>query len=621
MPARGRVIFQAATPAEPCGYHFCDPIRIHAARRLDDVHGVLEAVENATNDGCYAAGYVAYEAGAAFEPAVPRRSIGMPLVWFGVYEDVERITQVDAERLLSPVDVAISRTEFSIPRPRYHKQIAVIRGLIREGDVYQINYTGQLRFELDGPPDALFRRLFMRQPVPYAAYVDTGDVQILSCSPELFFRRDGSRIVTRPMKGTAARGDTAAEDDESARRLASDAKNRAENLMIVDLLRNDLSRCCIPGSVRTPKLFETERYETLIQMSSEIEGELRPGAGLRDIFSALFPCGSITGAPKIRAMQRIDALEDEPRGAYCGAVGFVKPGGDAVFNVAIRTAVMEGGTARLGIGSGIVWDSEADAEFDECLLKARFLTGEETLETEPFYLIETMKAVDGAVPLLDLHLDRLSHSAEHFGIPFDRSEAARRIAGCVAGEGPARIRLTLDESGTMACERTRLDALPQRWRAAIWNARIDAQDPLRRHKTSRRALYNDALRQAHERGLDEVLFLNEKGEITEGARSNVFVRNGPTWRTPPVSSGSLPGVYRRYLFDSLPGLTAEVLYIDDVLNAEALYFSNAVVGLVQADLILDEAQSLDAASSDARRGLPATGWDLDHSPEKVQTTE
>ena len=583
MPATGSVIFQATTAEEADGYHFHDPIRIERAPQIDDVPRVLEAVEEASRGGCFAAGYVAYEAGAAFEASVPRRALDVPYAWFGIYDSATRISRAEGARLLSRDTAPITHLRFSVPRPRYVGRVGDIRELIRAGDVYQINYTGQLRFDLEGPAEALFRTLVERQPVPYAAYLDFGDAQIVSCSPELFFRRSGRRIVTRPMKGTAVKGRTAAEDDEISARLSADAKNRAENLMIVDLLRNDLSRCCVPGSVRATRLFETERYETLIQMISEIEGDLRADVGVVDIFKATFPCGSVTGAPKIRAMQRIDELEDEPRGVYCGAIGLVEPGGDAVFNVAIRTAVIQHGTGRLGIGSGVVWDSEADAEFEECLLKARFLVGEAVPEREPFYLIETMRSEDGDVALLDLHLDRLTRSARYFGIEADRDAASAKIEGAAAHlRGTARVRAVLHTDGRCEVEAMPCDPQPAEWRVAISDTRVDAADPLRRHKTSRRALYNEKLAAAREEGYDEVLFLNQHYEVVEGSRSNVIVRCGSRWLTPPVESGALPGVFRRHLLGSMPGLSEEVLYINDILDADTVYFCNAVVGLVEA---------------------------------------
>ncbi len=625
MPSIGTVFFEAARPDRSDGYHFERPICVLEAHRPEDVPEVLESVERESDSGYYAAGYVAYEAASAFEPAAPRRAIHIPYAWFGIYEQAAHVARAEFTEPLPDGAPTVSHLRFSIPKSRYGKQVEVIRDRIREGDVYQINYTGQLRFDVDGPAEALFARLAARQPVPYAAYLDIGDAQILSCSPELFFRREGGRIATRPMKGTAIRGASKQEDERLERELAEDAKNRAENLMIVDLLRNDLSRCCIPGSVRVPKLFETERFETLIQMSSEIEGDLRPGTRLTDIFRALFPCGSVTGAPKIRAMQLIDELEDEPRGVYCGAIGFVEPGGRTVFNVAIRTVLMQKGVARLGIGSGVVWDSSAASEYDECLLKAHFLTGDESPVQESLYLIETMLADGGTIPLLELHLDRLVASAENFGIPLHRTRASERIADALDGERRQKVRLTLQTDGSIDVASSDLERLygaeqtydtaahrksgapsdasvpdvqeGAKWRGVISRKRTDSQDPLRGHKTSSRDLYADEFDAAHERGFDEVVFLNERDELCEGSRSNIFVRSGESWRTPPLESGALPGVYRRHLLETVPNAAEATLYIADLENADAVYFSNAVRGLVEAEIVFGRAKPGDENSS------------------------
>ena len=611
MPAKGAVYFQAASTNSSDVYQFERPLAILEAARPDEAIHVLAEVERQTKRGFFAAGYVAYEAASAFEPAVPhptfsaphptpaepRRTTTQPYAWFGIYKSRERISRAEMVRRLGSKSGGISDIRFSIPRSRYRKQIGIIRELIHEGDIYQINYSGQLRFSLEGPPEALFADLVAGQSVPYAAYIDTGEIQILSCSPELFFRREGSHIITRPMKGTAVRGTSRLEDERIERQLARDEKNRAENLMIVDLLRNDLSRCCRPGSVNVSALFETERYETLFQMTSQIEGELLPQIGLTDIFRALFPCGSVTGAPKIRAMQRIDELEEGPRGPYCGAIGFVEPGGRSVFNVAIRTAVIRNGVGRLGIGSGVVWDSDADAEYEECLLKGKFLTGEADAEPGPFYLIETMRAEGGAIPLLELHLDRLAASADWFGIPFTRSECRERTIREAGGAGCLKIRLTLSDDGAIHIASTAIASHPathetafehasgqKAWRCTVSAIQIDSQDPLRRHKTSIRALYSAEFESARDRGYDEVVFFNEHGELCEGSRSNIFIRNGRNWRTPPIESGVLPGVYRRHLIAMLPNVSETTLRIDDIVDAEDIYLCNAVIGLMPAQI-------------------------------------
>lgn len=621
MPAKGAVFFQAMSAGESDGFQFERPIRVYEAALPDDVADVIAAVEAESKNGLFAAGYIAYEAGSAFERSVPRRAIHLPYAWFGIYEERSSLTREEIAHRLGGQPAAVSHLRFSIPRSRYRKHIEVIRAFIHEGDAYQINYTGQLRFDLEGSAEALFVELLDRQAVPYAAYLDTGVFQILSLSPELFFRREGDRIITRPMKGTASRGRSQHEDEDNERRLAGDEKNQAENLMIVDLLRNDLSRCCKPGSVHVPALFETERYRTLIQMSSQVEGELLSGTGLQQIFEALFPCGSVTGAPKIRAMQCIDELEDEPRGVYCGAIGFVEPGGRTIFNVAIRTAMIQRGVGRLGIGSGVVWDSDADSEYDECLLKARFLTGANQAEPRPFFLIETMRADDGHIPLLDLHLDRLDASAAYFGIPVDVSAASKSITDVLEGPGRRRVRLTLADDGTIKVTSALLDThvdlawdydlatgsmlaslceaalvsedaddrkeapIHQVQRGVISLKRVDSQDPLRRHKTSSRELYTAEFEEARALGYDEVVFFNERDELCEGSRSNVFVRNGREWRTPPVESGALPGVYRRHLIETVPNVSEATLYIQDILEADTVYFTNAVRGLARAEIV------------------------------------
>lgn len=363
---------------------FAKPERILAARRVADVPGMLKAADEAIRTGRFVAGYVGYEAGYAFEPALftgtARRPDGAPpLAWLGVYERPRLLSPAAVAGALPPegdASLQIGALRFGTGREDYRQHVARVKAAIRAGEVYQINYTAPVRFRAGGDPLALYRRLRARQPVPYGAFLNVGnETHVLSASPELFLRRDGERVWTRPMKGTVRRGATPAEDRRLRRWLAADEKSRAENLMIVDLLRNDLSVCCRPGSVRVPCLFEVEPYETVAQMTSTVEGRLKPGLGYGDLFRALFPCGSVTGAPKLRAMQHIRRLERQPRGVYCGTIGFAGPR-EAVFNVAIRTVELQRGAGQMGIGSGLVWDSDADAEYDECVLKAQFLTAE-----------------------------------------------------------------------------------------------------------------------------------------------------------------------------------------------------------------------------------------------------
>lgn len=364
------------------GWLFSEPIRELTARTGTDVPRLLEELQCAVDDGFWVAGFLSYEAGYALEPSVFDAPSDGLLGWFGVFKEPHEIKATE----LPESTFWCGDVQYGIERAVYLEAIATIKEHIRAGDVYQINFTAPLGFRLSGDPIGFYRSLRNRQRVPYGAYLNLGDEKVLSFSPELFFRiaavksKSGKRrITTRPMKGTTRRSPSEQEDDCLAEELLSDEKNRAENVMIVDLLRNDLSRISQAGTVKVPKLFSIERYETVIQMTSTITAELKEEVRLPDVFRALFPCGSVTGAPKIRAMEVIRDLEATTRGVYCGAIGYAGPDGSAAFSVPIRTAILREGDdgslgGRLGIGSGVVWDSDADSEYDECLLKAQFLT-------------------------------------------------------------------------------------------------------------------------------------------------------------------------------------------------------------------------------------------------------
>ena len=361
---------------------FTAPRAIIEARTLDEVGPALDAIDAALDAGRHVAGMLAYEAGAALVDGLAPGQIpaAVPLVWFGIYGPPERLDATRLDAALASLDARIGRLTVGVSRGDYRDRIGRARAHIRAGDVYQVNLTMPLRFETQAPPLALYAALRRRQPVPYGAVLSLPEVHVLSVSPELFLRLDPDRTITaRPMKGTAPRGATPAADDRLVAELLARNKDRAENLMIVDLLRNDLARVAQTGSVRVPALFAAERYTTVTQMTSTVTATLRDEVGLADVLRATFPCGSVTGAPKRRAMEVLRTLEDAPRGAYCGAIGYAAPApggglGEAAFSVAIRTATLRGTAGRYDVGSGIVWDSEADAEYDECLLKARVLT-------------------------------------------------------------------------------------------------------------------------------------------------------------------------------------------------------------------------------------------------------
>ena len=411
-----------------------------------------------------------------------------------------------------------------------------------------------------------------------AAICDDGERQILSLSPELFFDLTAEgRITAKPMKGTAARL-----GDDGAERLALSAseKDRAENLMIVDLLRNDLSRIAEAGSVEVKNLFEVETYPTLHAMVSTVTARKRADAGPAELLKALFPCGSVTGAPKIRAMEILRELESSPRGAYCGAIGYFAPpekggGGSARFNVAIRTLTIAGGEGELGIGGGVVQDSRSESEYAECLLKARFF---ETAR-KPLQLIETLRFENG-FRRLEAHLARMENSALVFGLPFDRIAARKALDEAVAGRGGAlRVRLTLDEAGRYDAVAYELPDKPPHWTYAISPQRVDSSDKLLRHKTNWREPYESEVKRL---GSDEVVFVNERGEITEGARSNIFVARGGVLLTPPLESGLLAGCLRAEMITD--GRAREAPLTPDDLLGE-VYFGNSLRGLIPAKRI------------------------------------
>lgn len=492
----------------------------------------------------------------------------------------------------------------SVDHDAYVRAIARIQDWIAAGDTYEVNYTYRLRMTAFGAPVALYRRLRARQPVPYGALIGLPEGgAVLSCSPELFFSHRAGSLVARPMKGTAPASGDPEVDETRAVALAADEKNRAENLMIVDLLRNDLGRLARPGSVRVPALFEVTPYGSVLQMTSTVQAQIPPETGLADCFAALFPCGSITGAPKRRTMEIIDALEPEPRGLYTGAIGWIdapvgdRAMGDACFSVAIRTLVLgAAGTdglraGELGIGSGIVYDSVADDEYAECRLKARFVTA-----LDPgLSLFETMRATRAeGVPLLDRHLARLEHSARAFGFGFDRDALVREIAHvCAAlpGDGAHRMRLSLQHSGAFSVTAAPLSPLPAAWDAPVRlhiapQAR-EAVHSLPHHKTSLRAAYDAAWQAAEREGAFDAVFFNADGTLAEGGRSTVLVKLEGRWWTPPLSAGVLPGVMRGVLLDDArPWLGAplheRVLTRAEVARAEAIAVCNALRGVVPA---------------------------------------
>ena len=549
---------------------FTDPVRIYAATSLDDVPSTLREIESAVAAGYYAAGFIAYEASPAFDPAlVTRPPAALPLLWFGIYASAREIPPpargADAAFAVSPWSP--DTTEAT-----YRTAIARIKAWIARGDTYQVNYTLRLHAQLTGDPWAFFATICQAQRSDYCAFLHIGEHIICSASPELFFHRRGKLLTCRPMKGTASRGLTTAEDDAQSAWLHASPKNRAENVMIVDMIRNDLGRLAVPGSVRVPRLFEVERYETLWQLTSTVTAEST--ASFSEVLAAMFPCASITGAPKVRTCQLIAELETSPRGIYTGAIGYLAPGGDAQFNVAIRTAHLDTATGRLeyGTGGGITWDSTAEEEYAECRTKALVLTA-----TRPeFQLLETLLwKPDAGYLFLDYHLRRLRDAARYFAFQLDE-DAVAALARLFAAQR-RRVRLLVARTGEISIEALPILPRRHRWRVALAAAPIDTTDCFLYHKTTHRPQY--AAARAAAPHADDVILWNARGEVTESTLANVVVRHHGHLLTPPVSCGLLAGTCRAYLLEH-NRIEEAVIPLASLAEAEAIYLINSVRGWV-----------------------------------------
>lgn len=589
--AEGFVLLDNSTSLEAVSQLFEHPAEIIRADGPEEVDAALAALTSGLERGLHAAGFFSYELGYLLEPRLasllPERR-KMPLLWFGLYTSPRELMGSEVQEWLNQEAIGnptLGELAHSWDSASYLKRFEQVQNNIKSGDIYQLNLTFKAKFNLQGSPLALYRDLRLKQRVAYAGIVDTGDVTILSASPELFIKQDGRVIETRPMKGTAPRAGTLDADSEVRAALSKDVKNRAENLMIVDLMRNDLGRISDPGSVSVTDLFTVETFKTLHQMTSGVRAELKPGIGLVDVLKAIFPPGSITGAPKIRAMELIRELETEPRGVYCGAIGRFSPDGTALLNVAIRTTVIDRkGAGEMGIGSGIVADSDGVKEYAECLLKMKFLTD----PVRRFELIETMlHEPEKGIWLRGYHLARLAASAAYFGFVFDASKVHDAIESAISGNTNERlrVRLLLDEDGGVTVTTAPQPAAPADavMRYVVSDSRLNSSDLFLYHKTTRRELYDREWKHyADTLGADEVIYLNEAGELAEGSRTSIFIARDGKLLTPRLAAGVLPGTLRAALLDE--GRAEEArLTIQDLNGAAEIYLGNSVRGLVRAE--------------------------------------
>jgi para-aminobenzoate synthetase/4-amino-4-deoxychorismate lyase len=585
--------FDDLTPGAERAFRLTDPVGVLEARRPDEVPTTIEAAEAAASRGLWVGGLVAYEAAPGLDPALEVRSRAagdpfgdLPLAWFALFERREEIAPLEPPLAEPPAGDSSWRP--SVDRRAYDAAVGAIRELIAAGETYQVNHTLRLRARIAGDARGLYRDLALAQRGAFAAFLDLGRYRVLSSSPELFFRIEDDRITTRPMKGTAPRGRWLAEDEEVAARLVASGKDRAENAMIVDLLRNDLGRIARPGSVEVVEMFTPERYETVWQLTSTISASLRPATSLVDVFRALFPSGSVTGAPKVRTMAIIRDLEDSPRGVYCGAIGSLAPPGSghprASFNVAIRTVALDAstGTAEYGVGGGITFDSSAEQEYEEVLAKARVLTA-----TRPaFRLLETLRHDPGdGFRHLEEHLARLGSSARYFGFRCDREAVLAELERAIAGRGPVaiRVRLALDRDGSLSTDATELAEPDDRpVRIALDDEPVDPSDVWLFHKTTRRGPYDR--RRARRPDVEDVVLVNRHGEATESTIANLAVRGEDDWVTPPVAAGLLPGCYRAVLVRE-GALVERPVTIEELRRAREVALISSVRGWRAAELV------------------------------------
>lgn len=560
-----------------------------AAYRPEEVIPVLEEVEREVEQGCHAAGFLSYEAASGLDPVLKTREGGaLPLAWFSMFD--ERL-KTAPETARESSAFSLSEWRPSITRSSFDRSIQRVRDYITAGDTYQVNFTFRMQADFDGDAYGLYQDLCRALRPSYCAYIDTGRFQILSASPEQFFSLRGDRLSARPMKGTGRRGRWTEEDDANSDLLQKSTKDRAENVMIVDLLRNDLGRVSDVGSVTVRNLWEVERYETVLQMTSTLESRLKPKTGIVEVLKSTFPCGSVTGAPKVRTMEIISELEDRPRGIYTGCIGFISPGPDVRFNVPIRTVWIDGerGLAEFGVGCGVTHDSRPDEEYEECRLKARFLG---TRKPE-FDLLETLRFdEDKGYFLLDRHLERLRNSARYFGFRCDTAQVETALREEVDGQkrGSYRIRLTLSRFGDISVSRELLHERDRevRFRTGISDLPVDSGDVMLFHKTTHRRPYDERLsRREH---CDEVILVNERGEVTECSIGNLVAEIEGRAVTPPLRCGVLPGTFRSELLET-ERIEERLLNVDDLCGAEALYLINSVQGWVPLELVDSTSQT------------------------------
>ncbi|MCF6269533.1 MAG: aminodeoxychorismate synthase component I [Melioribacteraceae bacterium] len=566
-------------------YIFSTPKKTIICKNLEEIESTLNEIDSLSKIYKYAYGFITYEVGYSFEEKLKQlfKETRDKLISFNFYncEDVKIIPSKEIsfksiQSLLGRKNFTIKNLELNQTESEYEKSIKEIKRLIEIGDTYQVNYTLKSKFNFDGDITSFVASLIFNQSAEYTAFINDENNYIISSSPELFFKTDGDKIISKPMKGTIKRGINLDDDFAKSEQLKSSKKDKAENIMIVDLLRNDIGKISKFNSVTAKPLFEIEKFETLFQMTSTVSGELKEKS-FSSIIKNLFPCGSITGAPKIRTMEIINSLERGKRGIYTGTIGLID-NGDYNFNIPIRTITINknDSSGEMGIGSGIVWDSISSDEFEEAKLKSNFLTK----PANYFELIETMLVESGDIFLIENHINRLRKSAEYFLFHFDESKLRELLYQIVVGLNSKKrfkIRLLLSKWGELKYSLEEILDSKNSGRIVISDKRINSNDYFKYFKTTNRKLFNSEFKKWKSEGFDDVIFQNEKGEITEGAITNIMISKGGKLFTPPVSSGLLNGCYRGYLLTSNKNITEKILFVNDLISADEVFILNSVI--------------------------------------------
>ncbi|MBK9099702.1 MAG: aminodeoxychorismate synthase component I [bacterium] len=571
-------------------YVFKKPVETISVSQKDEIDFAFKAVQKLIGKKYYGYTLIEYEAGFLFEQKLTPllRDENKKLIQFFFF-DKSQTQRIKSSKIIfdNPSTEKYSITDFELSRTEneFIEDIRKIKHYIKEGDTYQVNYTIKGKFNFSGSHHAFFQKLLFNQSAKYSAFINNEKNFIISLSPELFFNKKGREILSHPMKGTIRRGFNHNSDKTAENELKRSEKNLAENVMIVDLIRNDLGRICRYGSIKTPKLFKIEKYESLFQMVSKVQGELIKKTSFKDIITNIFPCGSVTGAPKIRTMEIINEIEKEDRGIYTGSIGLFTPK-EIELNVAIRTISInkKSGNGIIGLGSGIVWDSNPKSEYEEVQLKSKFLT--EPLDY--FEIFETMKSENGSIRFLDDHIKRMKLAADYFLFKFSEKKVRKYVEQLVVQietDQQKKIKLLLNKLGKFRAEVSDISKPMKNVSIILSEHKVSSTDKFRHFKTTNRKIYDDEYEKYSKQKFREVIFLNEKDEIVEGSRTNIFIRIGNTWFTPSLSSGALPGVYRNYFLQNHPEALQQQLNLTDLVKADQVILTNAVQGEIKVSRI------------------------------------